>query len=123
MKLELKRGDSRDITITTDKSVAPVGSTAYFMAKPGPDDDLNDAAAVINKQADSIKDAGGGKVRIQFNLSPDDTMNINTGDEDKVQFKGEVEIHTTSGRVISIPSGKKYIEVIIYPDIRRGGNG
>lgn len=123
MKLELKRGDSRDITITTDASVAPVGSTVYFMAKPEPDDDLNDAAAVINKQADEITDIGGGKVRIRFSLNPDDTMNINTGGEEKVQFKGEVEIHTPSGRVVSIPSGGKYIDVTIYPDIRRGGNG
>lgn len=123
MKLELKRGDSRIISFTLPEEIAPSGSTLHFMAKPALDDDLNDASAVISRQVKDSQPAGPGKVRYKLKIAPADTLNIKMGGADKVEFLGELEIRTPDGDVYSIPATNKFMKVIVYADIRRGGNG
>lgn len=123
MKLALKRGDTRLISFTVPEEIAPSGSTLYFMAKPAPDDDLNDASAVISKQTSDASPDGSGKVRFNLKLAPGDTQNIKMGGANKVEFLGELEVRTPSGEVYSIPDNNKFMKVTVYADIRRGGNG
>lgn len=124
MKVKLKRGDTRSIYVTFPADIAPSGSVVYFMAKPAPDDDINDESAAINKYTTDFESVDNGKkVRYHLRITPADTAMVKTSGAGSVKLRGEFEIRTPGGEVYSIPDNDKYIDVIVYADIRRAGNG
>lgn len=122
-KIKIKRGDSFSTTITIPLSIYQPGSTLYFMAKETPDNDFGDTKAVFSK---SVSDGGAivGDEAVFYNLSltPAETSNVEFSTvENKKELLAEFEYRTPNGEVYSFPDDDKYIEVIVYADIRRGG--
>ena len=117
--MEIKRGDNKTIHLTVPLSVAPVGSTVYFMAKARPDDDRSDTLALINISSSNCK-LEGDMVRYVFELKPEHTNNIEFRNKSLIELAGEFEIRTSDGKVFSIPEKDKYIKVKVFADIRRG---
>lgn len=122
MKVGLKRGDSSQIVAWLPVEVVPRGSMVYFMAKAAIDDDPHDTQAHLSLTAVE-GDEADGKLRWTFTVSPADTDGISMNGEESITLKGEIEVRRADGAVYSFPQGKKMIDVIIYGDIRRGGNG
>lgn len=119
--MDLKRGDSRIIHLAiSPASAIPEDATAYFMAKPTPDDDQTDASAAINLTS-SGRIIEGDSVKYIFDLLPEHTNSINFEGKTLITLAGEFEIRTTSGQVYSIPEKNRYIKVNVHADIRRGG--
>lgn len=122
-KIKIKRGDSFSTSITIPLSIYQPGSTLYFMAKEAPDNDFGDTKAVFNKSvSDSGATVGNETVSYSLNLTPAETSNVefSTG-KSKKELLAEFEYRTPNGEVYSFPDDDKYIEVIVYADIRRGG--
>ena len=125
MILKLKRGDTAKHFLQIPIAAYEDGMDIYFMAKPSPDDDLNDSAALISKHltdADIIS-RDKDKVKYQLRFEADDTRDVKVGDESFVILQGEFELRTKDGNVFTFPGGNKFIQVMVNADIRRGGNG
>ena len=122
-RIKIKRGDSFSATITIPLSIYQPGSTLYFMAKETPDNDFEDTKAVFSKSV-GYGGATVGDEAVFYNLSltPAETSNVefSTG-KSKKELLAEFEYRTPNGEVYSFPDDDKYIEVIVYADIRRGG--
>ena len=58
----------------------------------------------------------------RFNFAPEATEKVEFNEDgDAVELSGELEYTTPSGKVLSFPNGKKFLRVLVYPDIRRKG--
>lgn len=78
MILKLKRGDTAKHFLQIPIAAYEDGMDVYFMAKPSPDDDLNDSAALISKHltdADIIS-RDKDKVKYQLRFEADDTRDV-----------------------------------------------
>lgn len=118
--MDLKRGDNKTIYLSVPISVAPEGSTLYFMAKPQPDDDFSDEAALINiNTTDRV--INGDKAKFTLKVLPADTKQIKLNNKSVIELRGEFEIRTPSGEIYSLPQDNRYIRVKVHADIRRGG--
>lgn len=119
--IELKRGDSRIITLSIPKLLHTQTARVYFMAKPEFDDDKTDARAVIAKELESSAAVVSGEsVVYRMDIKPADTNSIVFNGEPYLDYVGELEVRDGDA-VHSFPSGKKGLKVRIYPDVRRGG--
>jgi|LSQX01.1.fsa_nt_gb hypothetical protein len=122
--MDLKRGDNRTIYVNVSASIAPEGSTMYFMAKPQPDDDMGDTNAVISVNSTErvvVHTDKGDYARFTINLAPTDTNHIEFGDKKVISLYSEFEVRTLDGKVYSLPGSNKYIRTKVYADVRRGG--
>ena len=99
------------------------GGTLFFTAKPQPDDDTTDAAAVIDKGFDdSKKTIAHGIVRYQLDFVGDtdiDKVSFAGGDE-SLTFEGQFTFVPASGPKQYFPAEPDFIETIIYPTIKNG---
>ena len=122
-KIKIKRGDSFSTSITIPLSIYQPGSTLYFMAKEAPDNDFGDMKAVFSKSvSDSGATVGDEAVSYSLNLTPAETSGVEfVSGERQRELLAEFEYRTPNGGVYSFPDDDKYIEVIVYADIRRGG--
>lgn len=125
MKIQMKRGDTREVIIGVPKAIYSPGTVITFMAKPGYDNDSTNAAALINKtfgDADIISQ-DGEKVTYRCVIAPADTRDLEIKiDKKKSSLKliGEFELRTPAGVVRTLPMNDGYVELMIYPDIKMG---
>lgn len=124
MKITMKRGDTRHITLAIDKALYSVGQMVTFMAKKGYDNDPTNANALINKTyGDSdILEQNDTKVVYKCTLLPSDTANLEIDlkkGKGELKLIGEFEIRD-GDQVRTLPSGKNFVEIVIYPDIKMG---
>ena len=120
----MKRGDTRHITLAIDKALCSVGQMVTFMAKKGYDNDPTNTNALINKTyGDSdILEQNDTKVVYKCTLLPSDTANLEIDlkkGKGELKLIGEFEIRD-GDQVRTLPSGKNFVELVIYPDIKMG---
>lgn len=104
------------------------GGTLNFMAKVIPDNDINNSAAVINKNftdSNIINNSDPkyktGYVGYKMVFVGSDTSAIafnNNASQNK--YKGQFQWTPSSGSPVSFPANNKYIDVIVYADIKVG---
>lgn len=121
----MKRGDSRSFSFRMSKGLYEPGQTVAFTAKPFYDNDSTNASAVINKTFtdDDIISNTDKHVFYEIKLEPSDTENLEIKlkkGKGVLKLIGELEVRQSDGKVKTFPSGKKFIEVVIYPDIKIG---
>lgn len=120
--MKFKKGDHRTHLFKLPIADYTTGGTLYFAAKEVPDNDVTDAAAVINKSftdADVTTNATHAIWTCAFD--PDDISGVNFEDgEDEKEFKGEFQWVEDDGTRHSYPDNNSYIQVIVYADIKRG---
>lgn len=124
-KIEFKRGDAATHYFKIPTANWTAGGTLWFAAKPAVDADATDAAAVINKSfTDSVvtDETINGVAHKKYTLAfvAADTANVTfTDGTTKNKYKGEFQFVPTSGAPVSFPADDKYIEVLVYADIKR----
>jgi len=119
-KIEFKRGDTITHTFTMPTSSWSAGGKLFFTAKPAVDDDLTDAAAVINKtytDTDMVND--GTNVTYTCLFNPADTNSITMAGVDKIDYKAEFQWVSSGGTVSTFPGNNKYLDAVVYADLRR----
>lgn len=119
-KIEFKRGDTITHTFSMPTSSWSAGGKLFFTAKPAVDDDLTDASAVINKSftdASTVND--GTNVTYTCLFVPADTNSIAMAGATKVDYKAEFQWVSASGAVSSFPGNDKFLDAVIYADLRR----
>lgn len=121
--MEFKRGDTITHTLRMPREFYQEGSRLHFMAKAVWDNDFQDQKAEISKEfgdENVILDDEFATYTLKF--TPEDTEQVVFSSEENIkELNGEIEIRTPSGEVYSYPSGKDFIKVKVYADIRRGG--
>lgn len=122
--LELKRGDGATRQFKLPISLYHVGAILGFAAKPIPDNDVTDAAAVISREftdadVDIVTDPNYAIYTMVFD--PADTASITfdtSQNETRKIYVGEFQYKTLTGNPVSFPGNDDYIEVIVYADVR-----
>lgn len=122
VKMEFKKGDNTNHVFKLPLADYEIGGTLWFAAKPVPDNDAGDAAAVINKSFDDTNvtlDATYAVWALEF--EPADIVGVNfTNGETNKEYVGEFQLVQSDGTVNSFPNTDDYIEVVIYADVKRG---
>lgn len=121
----MKRGDTRHIMLTISKALYSAGQSVSFMAKKGYDNDNTNANALINKtySDNDIVSQADTSVTYKCTLLPSDTENIEIPikkDRGELKLIGEFEIRNGNNQVRTLPTGKNFVELVIYPDIKMG---
>jgi hypothetical protein len=128
MQMEFKKGDGQTHYFSLPEESWTPGGTLWFAAKPIPDNDATDAAAVIDKSFDDTtivdsdhEEYAAGFVTYQLEFLPGDItgVNFNNG-ESSLEYLGEFQFVPDTGIPESFPPNNEYINVIIYADIKRG---
>lgn len=123
--LQITRGSGATRLFKLPIASYVTGSTLRFTAKLVPDNDLSDAAAVINKEftdanVDIISDP---KYAIYtMNFAPSDTVAINfdtASSQTQIAYVGQFKFKTPGGQPVYYPDGGKYINVLINADVPR----
>lgn len=119
-KITFKRGDS-----TTHYFIIPTinwstGGTLFFTAKPAIDDDSTDAAAVINQTfTDVVAVNDGTNVTYTLAFAPSATNSIVSDGKKSKDYLAEFQFVTATGTVVTYPGNDKFIDAIVYFDVRR----
>lgn len=119
-KMTFKRGDD-----TTHFFIIPsvnwtAGGTLFFAAKPVIDDDNTDAAAVINQTfTDTAAVDDGTNVTYTLDFPASATNSIASGGKKSKDYLAEFQYVTASGKVVTYPGNDKFIDAIVYFDVRR----
>lgn len=97
------------------------GGKLWFAAKPSPDNDTTDGAAVIDKSfTDSVVTTDATWATWTLEFLPADLQNISfASGEDELDYEGEFQFVDASGHPKSYPDDNNYIEVKVYADIKR----
>ncbi len=120
-KIEFKRGDSKTMTVSLPREIYENGAKLHFSAKPVVDNDKTDQNAKIEALAEFVGVTEDG-ASFRFNFTPEATEKVEFNEDgEAVELSGELEYTTPSGKVLSFPNGKKFLRVLVYPDIRRKG--
>jgi hypothetical protein len=123
--LQLVRGSGATRTVSLPISLYVTGSTLRFTAKPAPDNDLTDAAAVINKTFnDSDVDTSSNPLYAIYTMTfiPSDTTGITfdtSSGQTQIIYAGQIKYTPLGGEPVYYPGSNNYIQVIIDADIPR----
>lgn len=119
--MKFKKGDTVNHSFRLPIGDYSEGGSLWFAAKPDPDNDPTDAAAVIDKEFtddDVTLDATWATWALAFDA--DDISNVNfSNGEKKKTYIGEFQ-YVVGDSVHTFPSDDNFIEVIIYADVKRG---
>jgi hypothetical protein len=129
-QMDFKKGDLQTHYFQLPLEAWTPGGTLWFAAKPDPDNDASDSAAVINKSFGDADIVGAldddnaeytvGFVTYRLTFEPTDVnVSFDGGDKNK-HFLGEFEFVSSVGEPESFPSDDQFIDVIVYADIKRG---
>lgn len=119
-RIEFKRGDGATHYFKMPSDSWSAGGMLRFAAKPIPDDDSTDAAALINVTFDDtvVTDDGDYK-KYTLDFVASDTDSILTSNAKYIKLLGEFQWTPASGDPTTYPGNDKYIETIVYADIAR----
>ncbi len=122
--MPFKKGDRNVHYFLLPEDQYTVGGVLSFAAKPAPDNDASDAAAVIDKQfgddvVDLVSNPGFALFTLEF--EPNDIVGVNyTNGAKVIKYMGEFQYVPNGGQPISWPGDDDFIVVPIYADIKRG---
>lgn len=127
-KIEFKKGDGVTHYFSMPVDSWSAGGSLFFCAKTIPDNDVTDAAAVMDVEFDdtAIVDSSHPEyeadyVTYELDFDPADTDLITfTDGSKKKKYLGEFEFVPASGDPFSVPGNDKFLETIVYADIKRG---
>lgn len=127
-KIEFKKGDAVTHYFGFPVDSWSPGGTLFFAAKPQPDDDVTDGAAVINANFDDndIIDSthsfyDPAFVTYELNFVPDDIKNVSFADgAGQRRYDAEYQYIPSGGYPETFPGDDNFLECIIYADIKRG---
>jgi hypothetical protein len=124
-KVEFKKGDGATHYAYIPAASWSAGGKLFFAAKPVPDDDNADTAAVINTtftdsvvSDETVDDVAYKKYTMSFVGS--DANGIAMGGKKKKKFLGEFQFVPSSGQPTTWPGDDQFLDVIVYADIKRG---
>lgn len=118
--MEFERGDTITHYFIMPTNAWSVGGKLFFTAKPAVDDDNTDAAAVINQTfTDSVAVNDGTNVTYTLTFPPSATNSILMNGAKKRQYLGQFQWVSASNVPSSFPGNDKFIDTIVYGDIRR----
>jgi hypothetical protein len=121
--LQLTRGSGATRTVSIPISLYVSGSTLRFTAKPFPDNDLTDGAAVINKTTTTADTTTNPLYAIYvLTFVPSDTSAITfdtTSGQTQIIYVGQLKYTPLGGEPIYFPGTNQYIKVIVDADIPR----
>lgn len=128
LTMNFKRGDGLTHYFQVPEDSFVAGAKLFFAAKPQPDDDVTDAAAVIDKEfgdGDIVSPGHEqyleGFVTYELTFEPGDITGVSFGDgSSKRKFKGEFQYVPDTGIPTSSPDDDNFIDVVIFADIKRG---
>ena len=119
-RIEFKRGDGVTHFFSIPTANWSAGGKLFFTAKPAADDDLTDAAAIINApftDANMVND--GVNVKYTCYFPPAATNSITMGTMTKIDYKAEFQFVSAAGVPSTFPGNDKYLDAVVYADIRR----
>lgn len=125
--IEFKKGDATTHYFQMPLDSWTPGGSLFFTAKTKPDDDVTDAAAVIDASfgdaaiVDSSHEEYDAEfVTYELGFVPGDIVNVSFADGSKKRsYMGEFQFVPTTGLPETFP-GDDFIDVVIYADIKRG---
>jgi len=119
-KVEFKRGDGVTHYFAIPTANWSAGGELFFAAKPAVDDDLTDAAAVIDAtftDADMVND--GTTVTYTCYFPPTATNSIDMNGASQINYKAEFQFVSSAGVPSTFPGNDKFLDAVVYADIRR----
>lgn len=119
-KIEFKRGDPVTHYFIMPTSSWSTGGKLFFTAKPAVDDDLTDSSAAINQgftDGSAVNDGTNVTYTLEFPLSA--TNNIVMNGAKKKDYLAEFQWVSASGEPSTFPGNDKFIDCVVYADIRR----
>jgi hypothetical protein len=127
--MEFKRGAGLTHTFSIPLDAWSAGGTLFFAAKPAPDDDSSDTAAVIDRGFDdtytsdvTINGVAYKKYTLPFVVG-DISSSVSFADGSKKQnYLGDFKFVPLSGEPMIFPGDDSFIEVIIYANIKVGNS-
>lgn len=118
--MEFERGDPITHYFIMPTSAWSTGGKLFFTAKPVVDDDITDSAAVINQTfTDSAAVNDGTNITYTLLFPPSATNSIVTNGAKKKSYLGQFQWVSAAGVPSSFPGNDKFINTIVYADIRR----
>lgn len=119
--IEFKLGDGATHYFELPVSLWSAGGKLFFTAKSVPDADASDGNAVINKTFTDLNvSVGSTYARYTCTFAPGD-VNVSFSDgSKKKKYLGEFQFVPTTNIPQTYPGNDKYLEVVVYADIRRG---
>lgn len=119
--MTFKKGDNTNHVFKMPIDDYSAGGTLFFAAKEDPDNDVTDAAAVIDVSfTDSAVTTDATYATWALAFIPANLSGINFIDgEKKKTYIGEFQFVDSGGIVSTFPSDDNFIEVIIYADVKR----
>lgn len=120
--MEFKKGDDVQHSFKMPIDDYSAGGTLWFAAKSDIDNDVTDAAAVIDKDfSDSVVATDAEYATWTLDFEPGDIVGVNfSGGEKKKKYVGEFQFVASDGKISTFPDDDNFIEVIIYADVKRG---
>lgn len=123
--IEFSRGDAAHHTFAMAATSWTAGGKLFFAAKPAIDDDVLDAAAVINwswTDADLLPDVVVGGVtykKYKCDVPGSATNSILSNGAGSADYLGEFQWVPLSGDPITAPAKDDKLECIVYFDVKR----
>lgn len=119
-KIEFKRGDAITHYFVMPTSAWSSGGKLFFTAKPAVDDDSTDSSAVINQTfTDSVAVDDGTNVTYTLYFPPSATNSIQMSGAKKKDYLAEFQWVSAGSIPSSFPGNDKFIDAVVYADIRR----
>jgi hypothetical protein len=124
--MEFTRGDGAANTkgFSMPASSWSPGGRLYFAAKPAPDDDLTDTAALIKNSwgdeavTDTVRNGIAYK-HYACTFPPATTSGIVSNGADSIELLGEFEWVSAAGDPVTEPGKTPKLDVVVYMDIVR----
>lgn len=122
--MEFPRGDGPTHTFSIPASSWVPGGKLRFAAKPAIDDDVTDAAAVINHEWDdsavsNVTINGVAYKQYACKFDPADTNSILSNGQDSADYLGEFQFVPPSGVPMTFPPKPPKIAATVYFDVIR----
>lgn len=123
-KIEFSRGDGIHHTFAMPASSWSAGGKLFFAAKQAVDDDITDAAAVINQSWDdtAVSDVtinGVAYKQYACYFPPSATSGIASGGSSTTDYLGEFQFVPAGGDPVTFPGNGQKLDCIVYFDIKR----
>jgi hypothetical protein len=132
--IEFTRGDGAYHFFAIPTSSWVPGCTLFFAAKPAIDDDLTDAAAIVQQQwndsvvvdipvggllGDGVTVASVPMKQYTCTFPPSATNSIVSNGADQADYLGEFQLVPPNGIPITFPAKPPKLDVAVYFDIKR----
>lgn len=123
-RIEFVRGDGITHTLAIPTDSWSAGGRLYFAAKPLIDDDITDAAAVIqgdwgDEAVSDVTIKGVEYKQYTCYFPPSATNSIESNGAPSAEYLGEFQWVPAGGDPVTFPASDQKLECIVYFDVKR----